>query len=274
MQVLHERCCGLDLHKKTVVACVMVTDDSGHVRKEFHTFGTLTSDLLAMSDWLASFGCTDVAMESTGVYWKPVYNVLEGRFELLVVNAQHMKSVSGRKTDMKDAEWIADLLRHGLLRGSFIPSAPQRELRELTRYRASLVRERATVVNRLQKVLEEANIKLASVATDIVGVSARAMLEGLLAGETDTTLLAELARGRLREKREDLAKALEGRLRPHHCFLIAESLAHLDYLEEAIQRIGVEVDERLRPFREEIERLDTIPGINHRIAEVVLAEVI
>ncbi len=273
MQVLHERCCGLDIHKRSVIACVMLTDPSGSVRKESRTFGTLTPDLLAMSDWLASLGCTHVAMESTGVYWKPVYNLLEGCFALLVVNAQHIKAVPGRKTDVKDAEWIADLLRHGLLRGSFIPPAPQRELRELTRFRAALVQERATAVNRLQKVLEEANIKLASVVTNVVGVSARMMLEGLLAGQTDTTLLAELARGRLREKRAELAKALEGRMRPHHRLLVTESLAHLDYLEETIKRLSAEVEARLRPFQAEIERLDTIPGVNRRIAEVVLAEV-
>lgn len=208
MNVLYERCCGLDVHKKSVVACLITP-----AGKQIKTFGTMTADILRMADWLQQEECTHVAMESTGVYWKPIYNLLEGQFELLVVNAQHIKAVPGRKTDVKDSEWIADLLRHGLLRASFIPDAAQRDLRELTRYRTTLVRERASTINRLQKVLEDANIKLAGVATDITGVSARAMLEGLLSGQTDTAALADLAKGRLREKSEELVKALSGRVR-------------------------------------------------------------
>src|SRR5258706_11610871 len=206
MDIAHERCCGLDVHQKMVVACVLKSSATGRVQKEIRTFGSMTSDLLKLSDWLSAEGCTHVAMESTGVFWKPIYNVLEGDFELLVVNAQHIKAIPGRKTDVKDAEWIADLLRHGLLRGSFIPSAPQRELRELSHYRRTLVEERARLLNRVQKTLEDANLKLASVVSDIMGVSARAMLEALLAGQTDPTILAELARGRLREKREALSQ--------------------------------------------------------------------
>jgi transposase len=273
MQVLYEHCCGLDVHKKSVVACLITPDSQGKPHKEKRTFGTVTAELLRMADWLAAAGCTHVAMESTGVYWKPIYNLLEGQFEVLLVNAQHLKAVPGRKTDVRDAEWIADLLRHGLLRGSFIPPAPQRELRELTRHRSTLVAERARSVNRLQKVLEDANIKLAGVATDVLGVSARQMLEGLLEGETDTGVLAQLARGRMRDKREQLEQALRGILKPHHRFLLAEHLSHIDYLEEAIARASREIEERLRPFEQELELLDSLPGIDRRIAEILLAEI-
>ena len=192
MQVLYSCCCGLDIHKKFVVACVLRTAPDGNVQKETRTFSTMTSELLALGDWLRALGCTHVAMESTSSYWRPVYNLLEGHFELLVVNAYHIKTVPGRKTDVKDAEWIADLLRHGLLRGSFIPAPEQRQLRDLTRYRTHLVEERARLTNRLQAVLEDANIKLASVVTDVRGVSARAILQALVAGETDPALLADL----------------------------------------------------------------------------------
>src|SRR5512144_1017166 len=225
MQVLYPCCCGLDVHKKTVVACLLLTDGAGHVRQTIRRFGTWTAELLTLADWLAEAGCTHVAMESTGVYWKPVYNLLEGQFEVLVVNAFHIKAVPGRKTDVKDAEWIADLLRHGLLRPSFIPAPEQRHLRDLTRYRTHLVEERARLTNRLQVVLEDANVKLAAVVTDVRGVSARAILEALVAGETDPATLAELARGRLRTKRELLAQAVAGRFAPHHGFLIAEHLS-------------------------------------------------
>src|SRR6266478_5734762 len=194
MQVVYERCCGLDIHKKLVVACLIVLAANGQRHKEIRTFRTTTQELLLLKDWLEAHGCTHIAMESTGVYWRPIYRLLEGHFELLVVNAQHIKAVPGRKTDVRDAEWIADLLQHGLLTGSFIPPAAQRELRELTRYRTNLVEDRARVVNRLQKTLEDTNIKLASVATDITGKSARAMLRAMLDGQTDPTILAELAR--------------------------------------------------------------------------------
>src|SRR5919204_1338371 len=210
MQVVYERCCGLDVHKRSVVACLIVPGPNGQSQpsKQVKSFGTMTEELLQLSDWLLSYRVTHVAMESTGVFWKPIYNLLEGQFELLLVNAAHIKAVPGRKTDVKDAEWIADLLRHGLLRGSFIPPRAQRHLRDLTRYRTHLVEERARITNRVQTVLEDANVKLASVVTDIRGVSARAMLEALVAGETDSATLAELARGRLRSKRDLLAQAV------------------------------------------------------------------
>lgn len=273
METFYERCAGLDVHKRTVVACRITPDPAGSWRREVRTFGTMTADLQDLADWLEAAGVTQVAMESTGVYWQPVYNLLEERFELLVVNAQHLKAVPGRKTDVKDAEWIAELLQHGLLRGSFVPDRPQRELRELTRHRTTLVRERARIVQRIQKVLEGANIKLASVATDVMGVSSRAMLEALLRGQTDPAVLADLAKGRLREKRPQLERALAGVVRPHQQFLLAEHLGHLDYLEEAIARVSAQVEERLRPFEAEIQLLDTIPGVNRRVAEVLLAEI-
>ena len=273
MDVLYSRCCGLDVHKRTVVACVIITGSDGQPHKELRTFGTTTDEVLRMSDWLKANECTHVAMESTGVYWKPIYNLLEGQFELLVVNAQHMKAIPGRKTDMRDAEWIAELLRHGLLKASFVPSASQRELRDLTRYRSSLVQERARIVNRLQKVLEDTNVKLASVASDITGVSARAMLQAMLAGENDTQVLAGLARGRLREKRAELEKALLGRMKDHHRFMIAELLGHIDYLDEAVDRVSAEIQERVRPFERQIALLDSIPGVNRRTAEVLIAEI-
>ena len=237
MQVIYERCCGLDVHKRTITACRLQWLGS-EWQKEIRQFGTMTKDLLALLDWLVKQGCTQVAMESTGVYWKPVYNILEGQVELLVVNAQHLKAVPGRKTDVRDAEWIAELLAHGLLRGSFVPPPSVRELRELTRYRSSVVRDRARTVNRLQKVLEAANIKLASVVSDIDGVSARLMLEGLVAGQRDTEQLASLAKGRLKEKHGQLVEALSCRLQPHQSFLIAEHLAQIDYLEGAIERLS------------------------------------
>lgn len=273
MEVLYQRCCGLDVDKKVIVACLIVINAAGKMQKEIRSFGTMTQDILALIDWLKVEGCTHVAMESTGVYWKPVYNLMEGQFELLVVNAQHIKAVPGRKTDVRDAEWIADLLQHGLLRGSFIPPAGQRELRELTRYRTSLVQERVRMVNRLQKVLEDTNIKLASVATDIMGVSARSMLEAMLGGQTDPKLLAELARGRMRDKKQQLEKALQGTFKPHHRFLLAEHLSHIDYLEEAIARASSEIEERMRPFEPELAIIDAVPGINWRVAETLLAEI-
>jgi transposase len=233
----------------------------------------MTGDLLALSDWLAAAGCTHVAMEATGVFWKPIYNLLEDRFAVLVVNAAHMKAVPGRKTDVRDAEWIADLLRHGLLRASFIPDRPQRELRELTRYRTTLIHERANEVNRLQKVLEGANIKLASVATDILGKSGRDILEALVGGTTDAAALAQLARGRLREKLPQLEQALSGQFGAHQRFLIAQQLAHIDFLDASLQRVSTEIGARLRPFEQQMERLQTIPGVGRRTAEVLVAEI-
>lgn len=273
MEVLYPCCCGLDVHKKVAVACLITTPPSGRPVKEIRTFTTMTEDLLALASWLEEAGCTHVAMESTGVYWKPPFNLLEGRFELLVVNARHIKAVPGRKTDVKDAEWIADLLRFGLLRGSFVPTAEQRALRDLTRYRTSLVGERARTVNRLQKLLEDTNLKLASVATDITGKSSRAILQALLQGERDPVLLAQLAKGQMKEKRPLLEKALRGALKPHHLFLLGDILDRLDSLEEDIERVSGQIEERMRPFAEELARLDTIPGINQRLAEVIIAEI-
>jgi transposase len=273
MQVVYERCCGVDVHKQTVVACVIVLDAKGQVRKETRTFATLTDDLEALAGWLRTWGVTHVAMESTGVYWKPVFNLLDGRFEVLVVNAQHLKKLSGRKTDVQDAEWIADLLRHGLLRGSFIPSALLRDLRDLTRYRTKLTDERKSEVNRLHKVLEDANLKLASVATDVMGVTGRAILNELVHGRTDPATLAALAKGRLRQKRDLLEKALVGRLRPHHCFLLAQHLSHIDFLDEAIAQLDAQIEAQLRPFQATLDRWDGLPGINRRLAEIIVAEI-
>jgi transposase len=273
MEVRYACCCGLDVHKKTVVACLLVTDKVGRLHKEVHTFGTMTPDLLALADWLRAAGCTHVAMESTGVYWKPVSNLLEGQLEVVVVNAQHLKAVPGCKTDVHEAEWLAELLRHGLLRGSFIPPPAQRVLRDLTRQRSILVAERVRVVNRLEQVLEDANLKLGAVATDVAGISARAMLEARLAGQTDPALLAALARGKLRAKREQLVQALTGRLRPHHGFLLTELLSHLDYLDEASTRFTEEIATQLQPTQTVIELLDTIPGVSRRAAEILVAEI-
>jgi len=272
MQVLYPCCCGLDIHKKFVVACVLRTAPDGSLQKETRTFSTMTGELLALGDWLRAVGCTHVAMESTSSYWRPVYNLLEGQFELLVANAYHIKTVPGRKTDVKDAEWIADLLRHGLLRGSFIPAPEQRHLRDLTRYRTHLVEERARLTNRLQTVLEDANIKLAAVVTDVRGVSARAILDALVAGETDPALLADLARGRLRTKRDQLAQAVVGRFAAHHAFMITEQLSHLDYLDEAMERVSSEIEQRLQDEWAAVELLDSVPGISQRAAEIVVAE--
>jgi transposase len=273
MEVIYARCCGLDIHKQTVVACVIVPGPERQPRKEVRTFGTMTADLLALSDWLAAQGVTHVALESTGVYWKPVWNVLEGSFELLLANARHIKAVPGRKTDVRDCEWIADLLRHGLLKASFVPDRGARELRELTRYRTSLVRERTAAANRLQKTLEGANIKLAAVATDILGKSGREILAALVAGSTDAAALAQLAKGRLREKLPALERALVGRFGAHQRFLVAQQLAHLDFLDAAIAEVSAEVAERLRPFEDALTRLDTIPGIGRYVAETLVAEI-
>jgi transposase len=273
MDVIHARCCGLDIHKRSVVACVLISGTEGAPTRSTRTFGTMTADLLALSDWLAELRVTHVAMESTAVYWKPVWNLLEGSFELLLANAHHIKAVPGRKTDVADAEWVADLLRHGLLRGSYVPDRAQRELRELTRYRTSLVRERTAEANRLQATLEGANVKLASVATDILGKSGREILQALVAGATDAAAMAELAKGRLREKIPQLERALEGRFGPHQRFMVAQQLAHVDFLDEAIARLSEEIAERLRPLDAALEQLDTIPGVGRYVAEALLAEI-
>ena len=307
MQVLSTHCAGLDVHKKTVVVCCLTPGADGTPKRESRTFSTMTQDLLALSDWLASLGITHVAMEATGEFWKPVHTILEATFTVLVVNAHHIKTVPGRKTDVKDAEWLADLLRHGLLRPSFIPPLPQRDQRDLTRQRTNLVQDRATVVNRLQKVLEWANLKLSSVATDVTGVSARAMLQAIIEGEAEPAALADLAHGRLRTKRAALEQALTGRLRQHHRYLLAQHLLHLDFLDEQIEELEQQVARMIAPdppvdvppasrvaetsrehaaeegaaearagavmsWSDAVELLDTIPGVGRRAAEQIVAE--
>jgi transposase len=273
VDLIHRRCAGLDVHKKTVVACVRRVADGGGVEARTRTFGTVTAELIALADWLAAEGVTHVAMESTGVYWKPVYHLLEGRFEVLLANAHRIKHVPGRKTDVKDAEWIAQLLQYGLLEPSFIPPPPIRELRDLTRQRAQLVAERAGVVNRIHKVLEDANIKLAGVATDVLGVSGRAMLRALVGGEADPATLAKLARGSLRKKEAELTAALHGRVTEHHRFLLRTLLRQVDQLEGLIAEYAARIEERVAPFAEAAGRLGTIPGVGARAAEVIVAEI-
>ena len=305
MQVVHTRCAGLDVHKKSVVAAVRLLSADGTLTTHVRTFGTTTAALLDLVAWLITLEVTHVAMERTGEFWKPVYNLVEGSFTILVVNAAHIKYVPGRKTDVKDAEWIAELLAHGLLRPSFVPPAPQRALRDLTRQRTHLIQERASVVNRMQKVLEWANIKLASVVTDITGVSARAMLQALVDGQTDVSALAQLAKGRLRTKLTELEQALRGTLQPHHAFMIGQHLALLDVFDEQITAFDMRIQtaiEGTRPdpppadgeagsgqgARESATDattpsapdgawaaqaiVDAIPGIGERVAEVILAE--
>lgn len=308
MDVLYPVCAGLDVHKKLVVACVSRSESASPPRKEVRTFSTMTVDILELSTWLTACGVTHVAMESTGEYWKPIYQLLEGSFTLLVVNAQHIKAVPGRETDVKDAEWIADLLRHGLLRGSFIPPQAQRDLRDLTRQRTNLIGDRGTVVKRLQKVLEWSNIKLASVVSDVMGLSARAMLEAIVQGEQNVLALADLAKGRLRAKHTDLVLALEGTVRDHHRFMLAQHLAQIDFLDEQIAALDTEIVARVTPtppepevattvdvvvpereladersqavlgdappsWSEAVRIWDSIPGIGGRIAEQLVAEV-
>jgi transposase len=273
MRIIHDKVAGLDVHKKVVVAAIIVKQEDGSWLEEKRTFETMTADLLGLSDWLLLHGVTHVAMESTGEYWKPVFNILENNFEVMVVNAQHISKVPGRKTDQSDAQWIAELLQYGLLKPSFIPPVGQRELRELTRYRSSFVRERATLVNRLQKVLESANIKLASVATDVMGVSGRAMLDAIIAGNTSPEQMAELAKGRMCEKRDQLARALEGRVKAHHRFVLTELLCQIDSIEETLARFDDEIEAYCRPFEEAVELLDTIPGVGREAAEIIVSEI-
>jgi transposase len=304
LQAIFKLVAGLDVHKKTIVATRMRVTKDDRLEWETKTFGTTTPELLELHDWLLEWGLTHVAMESTGDFWKPVYNVLEGTFELLVVNAKHVKHVPGRKTDAKDSEWLAELMVHGLLKASFIPPKPQRALRDLTRYRRTVIEERTRLVNRVQKLLEGANIKLSSVATDIMGVSARAMLAEIAAGQTDTALMADLARGRLRNKIPELEKALTGFVQPHHRFLLAQQLAHIDFLNEEIEQLNAEIGRQLdlmsqppdetgndshtsepeeaaseagqeQPlrFEEAVALVDTVPGIDLRAAQDILAEI-
>src|SRR5215469_2922167 len=272
MEQVIERCAGLDVHKATVAACVRTPGTGRTRRQEVRTFGTTTADLLALRDWLCAHGVTHVAMEATGVFWKPVYYVLEDEFTLLLVNAAHVKQVPGRKTDVADCAWLAQLLEHGLLRSSLVPPRPIRDLRDLTRLRKSLIQERTRVANRLHKVLQDSGIKLSSVATKVLGLSGRAMLNALMGGTTDAEQLAELARGRLRSKLPALRQALVGRFRPHHAFLVGRLLAHIDYLEESIIEISGRIAESLGPFGTVLERLVSIPGVGRRTAEVLIAE--
>jgi transposase len=273
MQQIHDRVAGLDVHRKTIAVCVRVPADTGERAQHVRTFGTTAADLMALRDWLEAHQVTQVVMESTGVYWKPVFYVLEEAMTCLLVNAVHVKKVPGRKTDVQDCVWLAQLLEHGLLRGSFVPPPPLRELRDLTRYRKVLIQERTREANRLHKVLEDAGIKLATVATDILGVSGRDMLHALVAGTTDPDVLAELARGTLRKKLPALRQALAGRFRTHHAFMVSQHLGHLDYLDEAVTSLSGRIEEALRPFALEHQRLDSIPGIAQRTAEVMIAEI-
>lgn len=272
MEVLYDHCCGLDVHKETVAACIAITE-RGHVGREKRVFGTTTKELLELSDWLNEHEITHVAMESTGVYWKPLWNILGNQFDITLANAQHFKSVPGRKTDLKDGEWIADLLRHGLLRKSFVPDKPIRELRDLTRCRAMLARERARLSCRIQKVLEDANIKLASVASDILGASGRAMLEAMVKGETDPNVLAELAQKRLRSKLPQLRSALTGCLDEHHRFLLKQWLDLLEVVEGKIAEFDQQIDQQVAPFQDAVTTWTTIPGIDHVAACCLVAEI-
>jgi transposase len=272
MEIVITRCAGLDVHKTTVVATVRVPGTNGRRRMETVTFGTMTPDLLALREWLQAYGVTHVALESTGVYWKPVYYVLEEAVELSLINMRELQHVPGRKTDVKDSEWLAQLLECGLLKSSFVPPPPIRELRDLTRYRVQQTRDRSREVNRLQKVLEDAGLKLTSVLTDIMGASGRAMVEALISGTTDPQVLADLARGQLRKKLPALRRALVGRFRPIHAFLLEQILAKIDYLDETVDRLTAEIDRRLGPFEPMLTALDTIPGINRLGAVSLVAE--
>ena len=273
MEVLHPHCAGLDVHKDSVVACVRHMVD-GDVKREVRSFKTTTKGLLALSEWLSLEGCTRIVMEATGVYWKPVWHILaDGEFELVLANAAHVKNVPGRKTDVNDATWLAELLAHGLVRGSFVPDQQTQEMRNLLRSRKQFVRERTSHVQRLQKTLEDANIKLDSVISDIVGLSGRRMIEALIAGETDPNALAALAHRRIKASPAELEAALRGRVSDHHRFMLRLLLQHIDAIEAAITQIDQEVDAQVEPFRTTIQLLTTIPGINELSACVILAEI-
>lgn len=273
MEAIVERCCGLDVHKESVVACVLTGPATGRARKEVRTFGTTTKELEALREWLREQGCTVVGMESTGIYWVPVYTVLEeGNFEIVVGNATHMKNVPGRKTDVKDSQWIADLIRHGLVRKSFVPPKWQRCLRDLTRYRRKLVEAQASERNRLQRLLESCNVKLASVASDVFGKSGRAMVRALISGTTSPDEMAALARGRLRKKLAELALALEGRVEPHHRFVLEMQLSRVEEIEADIAKLDARIAQEIEPHRSTFERIITVPGIDRVTAETVIAE--
>src|SRR6266478_3305767 len=272
MQTLVERGCGLDVHQATVVACLLIVRKDGRVQKQMRTFGTTTRELVTLREWLLSENCTHVAMESTGVYWKPVYAILEGALEIVVANAQHVKKVPGRKTDVKDAEWIADLLCNGLLRSSFVPPKPIRELRDLTRYRRKLVESRSAELNRLLKLLESANIKLASVATDVFGASGRLMLHALAEGKDTPQDMAKLAKQKLRDKIPQLELALEGKVEGHHRFLLKLQLDRLKAVEEDLAMLEQRMRQKLEPFATQLALLDQIPGVDWTLAAVIIAE--
>lgn len=272
MEVIHARCAGLDVHKKTVVACVRVAD-GGRVEQQVQSFGTTTRELLALSDFLSEHGVTHVAMEATGVYWKPVWHVLEPHFELVLANAAHVRNVPGRKTDVNDATWIADLLAHGLIRASFVPDGPTQELRALLRTRKQFVREKVQHVQRIHKTLEDANVKLASVVSNVVGVSGRAILDALVAGETDPATLAKLAHARLRASPESLREALHGRVTDNHRFMLRLHLRHIDALDATVAEIDEEVGVHLGPFRVAVEQLITIPGVSEVAAQTIVSEI-
>jgi len=268
LRVMHERCGGLDVHKKTVVAAVEVPN-----HRELRTYATDTAALLRLVDWLLALNVRDVAMEATGSYWKPVYNLLEAAgIRVTLANPSHIKALPGRKTDASDAEWLCDLHRHGLIRASLVPARPQRELREAVDYRTSLIQERAAEANRIQKVLEGANIKLGSVVTDILGKSSRAMLEAIAGGTDDPEVLAAMALGKLQNKHDELVAALHGRINPHQRQMLRMQLEHVAFLDRQIAALDGEIAQRLDPFEKEIERLDTIPGVARRTAEVILAQ--
>jgi transposase len=273
MRVMHERCAGLDVHQKTVVACVLTGVAGSEAKQQKRTFTTVTTDLLRLGDWLRECEVTHVAMESSGVYWKPVWAVLEGQFDLTLANPAHIKNVPGRKTDQKDAEWIAELLRHGLIEKSFVPPVAVQDLRELTRYRAQITGERSAVGNRIRKLLEGANIKLGSVASDVMGVSGQRMLDALVAGESDAGRLAELAVGQLRKKQAQLEVALDGRVREHHRRLLRLQLANWRFLDRLTEELDVEIDHELEPVRAATALVETIPGISALTARNVVAEI-
>ena len=299
MRIMYERVAGLDVHKKTVVACRMRVTDDKRLEWETGTFGTMMADLLKLHDWLSAWEVQQVAIESTADYWKPVFNILEAGFEVILVNAKHVQKVPGRKTDASDAEWLAELMLHGLLKASFIPPKPQRELRELTRYRTTLVQERTRIINRVEKLLESTNIKLSSVVTDVMGVSAKAILRELAAGATDPQALADLAKGRLGHKLKELEAALVGTISAHQRFILGRQLSHIDFLDEQIEALNEQISQHLQQmassavkdeaagneggsdpsspaglsWTEAVDLLDTIPGVDRRTAEIILAEI-
>lgn len=274
MEPLLERCAGLDVHKKTVVVCRIVYSQAGDWQAETRTFGTTTGELLQLADWLQSAQVTHVAMESTGVYWKPIFNILESQCQVMLVNAKHIKQVPGRKTDVRDAEWIAQLLQHGLLRASYIPEAPQRDLRDMVRYRTKLIQDRSSEVNRIQKVLEDANIKLASVVSDVMGKSSREMLAQLIAGQDDPSVMAQLAKGRMRTKIDELEHALTGFVQEHHRLMLRLHLEHIDYLNAQIMQLEEVIEKAIAPFDETdvVQRLAEIPGVSLHTTHILIAE--